>query len=70
MAAKFNAKKLQAYLKKLEDEGNDLSKITIDFRKNRDSDIFQANAVEEGLYDSKTNSVLESIVLISNTKDV
>jgi hypothetical protein len=68
--AKLTAKKMQAYLNELEAQGNDLSAITINFRADRDSDVLQANAVEEDLFDSETNKVLESIVLISDTREV
>jgi len=68
--AKLTAKKMQVYLNKLEAQGNDLSAITINFRADRDSDVLQANVVEEDLFDSETNKVLESIVLISDTREV
>jgi hypothetical protein len=60
---KLTAEKLFGMLEQLKNEGNDLSKITITYRYDDDSDVHECTSVEEDLYDSKTNSTLESIVI-------
>jgi hypothetical protein len=62
---KLTAKKLLTYLQSLESEGQDLKKITINYRYDLDSDVKPCSFVEEDLYDSETNSILQSIVIIS-----
>ncbi len=64
----LTAKSLYEYLRSLKIEGQDLDKIKVNYRKNYDSDVKKVSVVEEDLYDSKTNSVLKSIVLITKTK--
>jgi hypothetical protein len=61
----LNAKKLLNYLSQLQADGNDLSKIAINYRYDYDSDIERCRFVSEDLFDEKTNSVLKSIVLTS-----
>lgn len=62
---KLTAKKLLTYLQTLEAEGQDLKKITINFRHDSDSDVHKCTLVSEDLYDAETNSILESIVIMS-----
>jgi hypothetical protein len=66
----LTAHKLLTYLEKLKRQGNDLKKIEINIRENRDTDTISAEDVEEDLYDSTTNNILESIVLIGDTTEV
>lgn len=61
--------KLLKYLLELEAKGTDLKKLKINFRRDRDSDVEQASVVEEDLFDSETNNVLESIVLIADPRE-
>jgi len=65
----LTAKKLLTFLLKYQKEGNDLSKIVINHRPDRDSDVELVRAIEEDLYDEETNSTLESFVLINNTEE-
>ena len=60
---KLTAEKLFGMLEQLKNEGNDLSTITINYRYDDDSDVHECTIVDEDLYDSKTNSILESIVI-------
>lgn len=60
---KLTAEKLFGMLEQLKNEGNDLSKITINYRHDDDSDVHECKFVEEDLYDSETNSTLESIII-------
>jgi hypothetical protein len=66
----LTAEKVFKYLSKLKAEGNDLKKITINFREDRNSDVHSAIEVEEDLFDAKTNNELESIVFLANTDEV
>ena len=62
---KLTAKKLLTYLQTLEAEGQDLKKITINYRYDSDSNVKKCTLVSEDLYDAETNSILESIVIMS-----
>jgi hypothetical protein len=66
----MNAQKLLNSLLELQEQGHDLSKLEVTYRYDYDSDAVGIEDLEEGYYDYKTNSVLESIVLISNTEEV
>lgn len=65
----MNAKKLLKYLQKLEKQGNDLSKITLNYRYDSDSDVQEITFVDEDLFDEETNSILESIIFISDATE-
>lgn len=54
----------------LQKEGQDLSKIAINFRTNYDADIQPCVAIEEDLFDTQTNSRLQSLVLLSNIEEI
>ena len=60
---KLTAEKLFGMLEQLKNDGNELSKITINYRYDDDSDVHECTSIEEDLYDSETNSNLESIVI-------
>lgn len=66
----LNAHKLLTFLETLKKQGNDLRKIKINIRPDRDSDVQASEEVEEDLYDAKTNNTLESIVLIGDSREV
>ena len=59
----LTAAQLLNYLILLEEQGNDLKKIKVNYRKNDDSDVKAIRSVGEDLYDAETNSKLESIIL-------
>lgn len=67
--AKLSAKELLDYLLEL---GNDydLSKVSIYYRTDRDSDEEVVNFVEQDLYDEDTNSELISIMLLNDGSDI
>lgn len=67
--AKLTAQQLLDYLLDL---GNDydLSKVSVYYRTDRDSDEEVVNFVEEDLYDEETNSELISIMLLNNDEDL
>ena len=62
----MNAQKLLEFLLELETDGVDLSKVSINYRYDDDSDVEVVRFVGEDLFDQETNSILESIVLQSN----
>lgn len=61
----ITAAELLNYLVELEESGTDLTKVVVNYRDNYDSDVKSVRVAHEDLYDAKTNSVLESIVLVS-----
>lgn len=67
--AKLSAQELLDYLLEL---GNDydLSKVSIYYRTDRDSDEEVVNFVEQDLYDEDTNSELISIMLLNDGSDI
>jgi len=66
----MNAQELLNSLLELQNQGHNLSKLEVTYRHDYDSDIVGVVDIEEGYYDEKTNSILESIVLITNTEEV
>ena len=72
MASKkqLTADKLMKFLQSIQKSGVDLKKVEINFRTNRNSDVVPIRVVEEDLFDSKTNSILESIVFIKDPKEL
>ena len=62
----MNAQKLLEFLLELETDGVDLSKVSINYRYDDDSDVEVVRFVGEDLFDQESNSILESIVLQSN----
>ena len=60
---KLTAKRLLDYLTELDKNGHNLSKITINYRHDGDSDVDTCSIVEEDLYDEETNGVLQSIII-------
>jgi hypothetical protein len=53
-------------LEQLREEGHDLSNISINFRKDMDSDVHVCHAIEEDLFDEETNNKLRSLMLLSD----
>jgi hypothetical protein len=62
----LTAAQLLDYLILLQEQGNNLKRIKVNYRKNQDSDVKCITSVEEDLYDAKTNSKLESIILMKD----
>jgi hypothetical protein len=65
----LNAKELLGYLLDLEDRGDDLSNILINYRYDSDSDVNLCKFVMEDLFDAETNNTLTSICLVSDPSD-
>lgn len=66
----MNAQELLDKLAVLSLQGHDLSKLEVTYRHDYDSDVVDVADLEEGYYDEKTNSILESIILITNTEEL
>lgn len=50
-------------------EHHDLDTVTVNFRTDLNSDVERVNDVSEDLFDSETNSVLDSIMLFGTTEE-
>jgi hypothetical protein len=67
----MNAKELINGLHMIADTHNlNLEDIDIKFRNNPNSSPHEVNYIEEDLYDAKTNSILESVMLLSYIDDL
>lgn len=67
----MNAKELINGLKMIADTHNlNLEDIDIKFRDNPNCSPREVNYIEEDLYDAKTNSILESVMLLSYIDDL
>jgi len=66
----LTAERLLKFLVELRKNGHDLSKIKVNHRADRDADVEVVDDVEEDLFDSETNSVLESIVIINDAREI
>jgi hypothetical protein len=66
----LNAHDLLEFLLSLQRHGNNLKAIEVNFRPDRNSDVVSTEVVEEDLYDSLTNNILESIVIVGDSKEV
>jgi hypothetical protein len=65
----LTALQLYTFLHELIEEGNDLEKITILYRYDRDSDEQIVYEVEQDLYDMETNSILETIMFLTDPSE-
>jgi len=63
----MKAQKLLKFLLELKADGVDLSKVSINYRHDSDSDVEVVKYIGEDLFDQETNSILESIVFQSKT---
>jgi len=61
----ITAQEVMDFLTDLQNEGEDLSKITINYRYDDDSDVEVLSKLEEDLFDQETNSRLTSIVFLT-----
>ena len=63
----MNANKLKKFLLKLEEEikpyNRTLKNVNVNFRYSEDSDVYKVNTIENDLYDSEKNKIVESIIL-------
>jgi|688.fasta_scaffold2391338_1 hypothetical protein len=66
----LTAQRLYDFLNELIDQGHDLENINILYRYDRDSDVESICEVDEDLFDSETNSKLETIIFLSNPNDL
>lgn len=65
----MKANELLQFLTELQELGNDLSTISINYRYDNDSDVEVCNFVEEDLFDEETNKTLTSIILLTDNSD-
>lgn len=70
MKTPITAMQLWEFLTSLHEEGHDLENIKVLYRYDRDSDDAFVYAAEEDLYDMKTNSQLETIMLLTNPAEL
>lgn len=66
----LTAKKLLNYLLELENDGLNLNKIQLLYRYDRDSDEELIYEVEEDLFDAETNNTLETIMFLTDTREL
>ena len=66
----LTAMQLWEFLTSLHEEGHDLENIKVLYRYDRDTDDAFVYAAEEDLYDMKTNSQLETIMLLTNPEEL
>jgi hypothetical protein len=63
----MNANKLKKFLLNLEKEikpyNRTLKDVDVNFRYSENSDVYRVNSVENDLYDSEYNKIVESIIL-------
>ena len=63
----MNANKLKKFLLDLEKEikpyNRTLKDVDVNFRYSENSDVYRVNSVENDLYDSEYNKIVESIIL-------
>lgn len=65
----MNAQEIFDFLKELQLDGVNLSRIDVNFRLTADNDVVRINDVSEDLFDSETNSNLESIIFTGEIED-
>jgi hypothetical protein len=70
MKKPLTAMQLWEFLTSLHEEGHDLENIKVLYRHDCDSDDVPVYAAEEDLYDMKTNSKLETIMLLTNPEQL
>ena len=63
----MNANKLKKFLLDLEKEikpyNRTLKDVDVNFRYSENSDVYRFNTIENDLYDSEKNKIVESIIL-------
>ena len=67
---KMKANEIFEFLIELKQRGVDLSKVDVTYKAdNISSDVVSIESVEEDLYDTETNNILESIVFITDNSE-
>lgn len=61
----ITAQQVMDFLTDLQNEGEDLSAITINYRHDEDSQVRCCRKLEEDLFDQETNSRLTSIIFLT-----
>jgi hypothetical protein len=59
-------KELKKIIKELEEEHGNIDNCEINYRHNYESAVMRINHLEEDLFDSETNNILDSVVFLSN----
>jgi hypothetical protein len=63
----MNANKLKKFLldleKKIKPYNRTLKDVDVNFRYSENSDVYRVNTIENDLYDSEKNKIVESIIL-------
>ena len=65
----MKVKDLKKIIKQLEEEHGNIDNCDINYRHDNDSDVMRVNHLEEDLFDSETNNILDSVVFLNNTDD-
>ena len=65
----MNAKQLYEFLNEISETGIDLSKVTLNYRYDDDSDVEIITSVDEDLFDPETNNILTSIIFKTISHD-
>lgn len=65
----MNALTLLNKLIDLQNQGHNLEDLEVTYRHDYDSDVVGVEDLEEGVYDERTNSILESVVLVTDTSE-
>jgi hypothetical protein len=66
----LTAQQLYDWLKELDKDGVNLSKVDVNYRHNYDSDVEEVCGVIEDLRDSSDNETLTSICLVTDLSEV
>ena len=61
-------KDLKKIIKNLEAEHGNIDNCDINYRFNNDSEVMRLNHLEEDLFDSETNNILDSVVFMNNVE--
>ena len=62
-------KDLKKIIKNLEAEHGNIDNCDINYRFNNDSEVMRLNHLEEDLFDSETNNILDSVVFMNNVEE-
>ena len=65
----MKVKELKKILKQLEEEHGNIDNCDINYRYNNDSDVIRLDYLEEDLFDSVTNNILDNVVFTNNINE-
>lgn len=65
----MKVKELKKIIKQLEEEHGNIDNCDINYRHNSNSDVMRINHLEEDLFDSETNNILDSVVFLNNNNN-